>query len=112
MKNLIQKCDCCDAIVSRVYTPFVNISFKEKLIIEMIYTLTENGVKGNISLICTEDFVIGFQYEYRTKKEQKLAGYICNDLTDLCEVLSKSQITNDDIILYSADLREFADQAA
>ena len=112
MKNFTQKCDCCDSIISRVYTPFINIELKERLIDEMIYTLTSNQLKGNVSLICTNEFVIGFQYEYRNKKEQKYSQDICEDLAELCELLAKSELKNNDITLYSADLREFSAEAA
>jgi len=81
--NYVKTCGCCGKPFSRFITPLIDIAYKEALEELMQERIDELDMKGNFELICKDEQVVAFYYEYANAAEEMYSNDLCNSLYDI-----------------------------
>ena len=81
--NYVKTCGCCGQTFSRFITPLIDIAHKEALEELMQERIDELEMKGNFELICKDEQVAAFYYEYANAAEETKCNDLCNSLYDI-----------------------------
>lgn len=100
----VKKCDCCDNKVSQISVPLINTEYASDIAELMHKALRIYKLRGDLSLICADDVIAAFNYEYANEKEMKLSEVICDTLYKVANDFYKSQTNNAEIWRYEIDL--------
>ena len=82
-QQYVQKCSCCNKRFSRVAIPFIDDKYKNALGKKMQAHVNALKLKGDFALICRNNLITHFYYEFATKQEQAKAKQLCNDLLEI-----------------------------
>ena len=100
----VKKCDCCDNQVSQISVPLINTDYAEFVSAKMSKALLPYKLQGALSLVCADDVIAAFNYEYASEEEMKLSEVICDTLYDVANDFYKNQTRNAESWRYEIDL--------
>lgn len=94
----VQKCDCCDNLVSAIRIAPSPIRFRKSLYSLMQQELLKLGMQGDLSLAHTKGLIVAFNYTYKNAAEIVRSEEVCKALakvaSDFYSELIKSQSLN------------------
>lgn len=99
----VRKCKCCNEEVSLLRVPSIPVRHKCELVCLMHDALAVLKMKGELSLVCTEDLIVGFNYKYANKAELKLSEAMCDSLHDIASKFEWRYVGEAAIHYYSAE---------
>lgn len=92
--NYVKQCRCCDNRFSRFSTPAIGKEHKDELDQLMRSIIKRMKLKGKFELICIDEFVKGFYYEYANASEELVSRDLCNRLYDVaCDFFERNLST-------------------
>jgi hypothetical protein len=95
--NYVKTCSCCGTQFSRFNIPPINPAHKDELEELMQERINELELKGNFQLLCKDDQVEAFYYEYANAAEEIYSNDLCDSLYDIaCDFYEGRLIEMDD----------------
>jgi len=100
----VKKCDCCNNQVSQISVPLINTDYAECVSEKMSKALIPYKLQGSLSLVCADDVIAAFNYEYASEEEMKLSEVICDTLYKVANDFYHSQTSDAEIWRYEIAL--------
>ena len=94
--NYVKTCSCCGTQFSRFNTPSINLAHKDELEELMQERINELELKGNFQLLCKDDQVEAFYYEYANAAEEMYSNDLCDSLYDIAGDFYEGRLTEID----------------
>ena len=98
--NYVNKCSCCDKRFSCEAIPLMDDKHKNvlgKLMQERVDAL---GLKGSFALVCRNNLITHFYYEYENVQECAKATKLCKGLLDIAFEFYKRHSTEPANVYY------------
>ncbi|QWC99953.1 hypothetical protein G6728_07160 [Polynucleobacter paneuropaeus] len=81
--NYVKTCSCCGTQFSRFNTPLIDVAHKEELKGLMEERVEELEMRGNFELLCNDEYVSAFYYEYANAAEEMYSNDLCDSLYEI-----------------------------
>jgi hypothetical protein len=101
MKQLVQKCECCEDSFSQIGIDAINAKHIKKLVPKLVNMLKKHQLAGTASLVVVDDVIIGLDYIYANADEIEYAESILGIISQ------KSSAIIDKILLKHADIEMY-----
>ena len=101
MKQLVQKCECCEDSFSQIGIDAINAKHIKKLVPKLVNMLKKYDLVGNASLAVVDDVIIGLDYIYANANEIDHAESIVDIISQ------KSSAIVDKILRKHADIEMY-----
>jgi hypothetical protein len=92
-QSYVKKCSCCDKRFSKVAIPLLDDKYKNTLGKLMQARVDALKLKGSFALICRNNLITHFYYEYVNTQEHAKAKELCNGLLDIAFDFSERHST-------------------
>lgn len=101
LKNTIETCECCEIRYSFIPIEIYEVKYKEQLFDLVLEGIKKFKLKGSLTLVCTKDYIFGFKYAYKNKKEEALEEKIWDKVNDVAIEFGTSLLNYDEVEHYS-----------